>query len=406
MLLSFGQPRLWFLHAMEEAGQAYNIPWVVLLDGALNVDALRSALEDVVGRHEVLRTLFREVDGEPIAVVVPAEEAAVRFKVVPTAVADAELAVAAAASHIFDLASELPVRAWVLELTADKSILVLVVHHIVSDGWSGGLLARDLSTAYAARVSGSTPEWDALPVQYKDFVSWQRKRLGERDKPDSLMTRQLAFWRERLAGLPEELSLPYDRPRPAVPSHRGSTVPFTVSAELHARLARLASKKRMSVFLLVQTAFVALLRRLGAGTDLPIGTIISGRDNEEYDELIGPFMNTVVMRTDTSGNPTFNVLLERMRSVSIDVRSNSEVPFVRVVEELIGAPDALAARRVAIDRGEREIEHPDLQAGKIFLEFQGVHRGLGNVWITIRPAISCSLASGTAPEAPWHRGHL
>jgi amino acid adenylation domain-containing protein len=334
VLLSFGQRRLWFLHAMEEAGPVYNIPWVALLDGALNVDALRLALEDVVGRHEVLRTLFREIDGEPVAVVVPAEEAAVRFKVVPTAVADAEMAVAAAASHIFDLASELPVRAWVLELTADKSILVLVVHHIVSDGWSGGLLARDLSTAYAARASGSTPEWDALPVQYKDFVSWQRRRLGERDKPDSLMTRQLAFWRERLAGLPEELSLPYDRPRPAVPSHRGGTVPFSVSAELHTRLDRLASEKRMPVSMLVQTALVALLSRLGAGTDLPIGTIISGRDNEEYDELIGPFMNTIVMRTDTSGNPTFNVLLERMRSVSLDVGSNSEVPFARVVEEL------------------------------------------------------------------------
>jgi amino acid adenylation domain-containing protein len=339
--LSFAQRRLWFLDRLEGPSATYNSPLALRLSGRVDIPALQAALADVVDRHEALRTVFPERDGEPFQKVVPAAEAVPRLEV--TAVDEPGLAGAleVAADHHFNLVTDLLLRAHLFTLADNESVLLLLMHHIVSDGWSLGPLTRDLSTAYAARCQGQAPVWKELPVQYADYALWQRELLGEGGDPDSVLEQQSAFWRQAQAGAPDLLELPTDRPRPAVASYRGATVPFTVDAELHARLVEVAKARGCTLYMVLQAALAALLTRLGAGTDIPIGSAVAGRGDEALDDLVGFFVNTLVLRTDTSGNPTFADLLGRVRETVLAAYAHPDLPFERLVE-ILNPPRSLA----------------------------------------------------------------
>ncbi|MEU5583443.1 non-ribosomal peptide synthetase, partial [Streptomyces huasconensis] len=340
--LSSAQRRMWFLDRLGGQASAYNIPVAVRLRGTLDPDALRAALADVVARHETLRTLFQETGGEPHQVILDPADAVPALDVVETDEAGLSWEMAECVGRGFDLAAELPLRARLLALAPHEHVLVLVTHHIVSDGWSAAPLARDLGTAYTARCQGRAPAWRPLPVQYADYTLWQHRHLGTEDDRDSRVSRQLAHWTETLRDLPDSLDLPFDRPRRAAEGTPGRTVRFTLDAELHGRLAALARARGATVFMTLQAGLAALLSRLGAGDDIPIGTPIAGRTDEATEDLIGLFLNTLVLRTDTSGDPSFRELMDRVRAVDLAAYAHQDLPFERLVEVL--NPDRVPGR--------------------------------------------------------------
>jgi nonribosomal peptide synthetase DhbF len=326
--LSFAQQRLWFLNRLEGPSATYNLPLVLRMSGELDVAALRAAIGDVVRRHESLRTIFPDELGEPrqqVLDVVP-EPAVVQ-------VSDVDYELAVAVRQGFDLAQEPPIRT-VLFQTGDEHVLLVLLHHVAGDEWSTRPLVRDLSTAYAARAGGGAPDWADLPVQYVDYTLWQRELLGAEDDPAGLAARQLAFWRQALADLPDQLELPADFPRPAVSSHQGDTVRFDLDPAVHQQLRRLAGERQASVFMVVQAGLAALLTRLGAGTDIPIGSPVAGRGDDALDDLVGFFVNSLVLRTDTSGDPGFAELVDRVRQADLAAFDNAELPFERLAEVL------------------------------------------------------------------------
>ncbi|MEV0696252.1 condensation domain-containing protein, partial [Streptomyces sp. NPDC050388] len=328
--LSHAQQRLWFLHRFEGPSATYNLPVALRMTGALDEEALRQALADVVDRHESLRTVFAEDAEGPYQIVRDVTE--VSLTVTATDEEHLHEELDHASRTTFELSEEPPLRAFLFELGDEEYVLLAVVHHIAGDAWSMGPLARDLVAAYAARVRGTAPEWAPLPVQYADYSLWQHVVLGSEDDPDSEATRQLDHWKRALAGLPEELSLPFDRPRPAVASYRGDRVTFDVPEDVYSGLVRVAREGRSSLFMVLQASLAALLSRLGAGTDIPLGTPIAGRTDDALDDLVGFFVNTLVLRTDTSGDPTFTELLERVRTADLAAYAHQDLPFERLVE--------------------------------------------------------------------------
>ncbi|MFI8214592.1 non-ribosomal peptide synthase/polyketide synthase [Streptomyces sp. NPDC085932] len=332
--LSFAQQRLWFLHQLEGPSPTYNTVTALRLTGTLDTEALREAVSDVVARHESLRTVFAEDEQGSHQVVLPADIAEAPFSVVEVTDAEVGDKLAEAAAHRFDIESELPVATQLLRVSAEDHVLVLLVHHIASDAWSRGPLAQDLTAAYTARLQGHAPDWAPLPVQYADYALWQHDLLGDDTDPDTLAGRQLAHWKDTLAGLPDQLDLPTDRPRPAIADHQGDRVTFEISAELHERLTELARTTHSSPFMVLQAALAALLTRLGAGQDIPIGTPVAGRTDDATDQLIGFFLNTLVLRTDTGGDPTFRELIERVRATDLTAYTYQDLPFERLVEVL------------------------------------------------------------------------
>ncbi|MGW5266990.1 condensation domain-containing protein, partial [Microbispora sp. NPDC004025] len=229
--LSFAQRRLWFLHHLEGPSATYNLPLVLRLTGDLDRGALAAALNDVVGRHESLRTVFPDIDGVPHQHIL--DQAHVEPVTVEAAPDEVSGLVGEAVRRTFDLAVDLPIRAWLFAVSPAEHVLVVVVHHIAGDGWSLRPLASDLATAYAARRQGQAPAWEPLPVQYADYTMWQQDLLGDPDDPNSLQARQLAYWTTTLNGLPEQLPLPADRPRPPIATHRGHTTSFTIDPATH-----------------------------------------------------------------------------------------------------------------------------------------------------------------------------
>ncbi|WP_413759805.1 amino acid adenylation domain-containing protein [Streptomyces sp. MMBL 11-3] len=333
--LSFAQQRLWVLYRVEGPSATYNIPLAWRLTGPLDTGALQRAVDDLVARHEPLRTVFPEEDGRAYQRILAPREAPVPVRT--EAVADEEelaARLAEAAGYGFTLDREVPLRVHLLRTAEDEHVLLLLLHHIAGDEWSDRPLTRDLAAAYAARAAGRAPERAPLPVQYADYSLWQRAVLGDEKDPDSLAARQLAFWRRALDGLPEELALPADRPRPLKASYRGGAVAMPLDPELTAALRELARSGDVSVFMVVQAAVAALLTRLGAGTDIPLGSPIAGRTEEALEDLVGFFLNTLVLRTDTSGDPAFRDLLARVRETDLAAFDHQDVPFERVVDAL------------------------------------------------------------------------
>ncbi|MFF7772777.1 condensation domain-containing protein, partial [Streptomyces massasporeus] len=333
--LSFAQRRLWFLNQLEGPSPTYNIPFALRLSGRLDPHALAAALADLVTRHESLRTVFPDHSGVPHQVVLdPADAFPGLAETVRTGEAELPEHLEEVARQGFDLAVEAPLRARLFRLAADEHVLAVVIHHIAADGESVSPLLTDLLEAYRARSGGAAPSWAALPVQYADYTLWHHALLGDESDPDSLASRQLDYWREALAGLPEETPLPHDRPRPAVASRRGELLRFRLSPELHRRLSEVARTSGSSMFMVMQAALGSLLGRLGSGTDIPIGSPVAGRSDAALDGLVGFFVNTLVLRVDISGNPSFGDVLARVREMDLAGFAHQDLPFERLVEVL------------------------------------------------------------------------
>ncbi|MHA5055136.1 condensation domain-containing protein, partial [Streptomyces sp. SD15] len=318
--LSSAQRRLWLLHQVDGPNPAYNIPAAWRLAGPLDRVALAQAVNDLVARHATLRTVFPAEDGLPYQRVLDPAQAQVAINT------ESYERLAECAAYAFDLEHELPLRVTLFETGPDEHVLLLLLHHIATDEWSQRPLLADLSTAYAARTAGHGPDWAPLPVTYADYTLWQRDLL------DDTGTDLLDHWTESLRGLPVELALPTDRPRPAESGHGGGTVGFTVPPRLERELRELARREGASMFMVAQAAVATLLHRLGAGDDIPLGAPVSGRTDENLEDLVGFFVNSLVLRTDLSGDPGFAELLRRVRETDLAAYEHQDLPFERLVE--------------------------------------------------------------------------
>ncbi|MFX0580696.1 amino acid adenylation domain-containing protein [Nocardia nepalensis] len=433
--LSYAQQRMWFLNRFDPDSGVNNIPLAVRLSGALDIEALRAAAHDLVLRHEVLRTVYPEIDGEGTQVVLPIDDARAvpELEIVSATAADLPELVAAAAVAGFDVAAAPPIRLRLVRLGESEQVLVCVVHHIAADGFSMGPLARDLMFAYSIPVGGArslegwsgsaamtpvggarslegwsgsaamtpvggarslegwsgsaamTPvgdvrpleawsgaaattssrpdsvRWQPLEVQYADYAIWQRAVLGAQDDPESLLAQQIAFWRTELAGLPEQLALPTDRPRPAVLSSRGAVVAFEIDAEVHAALERLARSHNSTLFMVVHAALAVLLSRLAGTTDIAIGTPVAGRGESALDNVIGMFVNTLVLRGEVDPDLSFDELLRAFRRADIAAFGHADVPFERLVELLDPARSMARHPLFQVMLTFQNMEQPELE---------------------------------------------
>ncbi|QXC44703.1 non-ribosomal peptide synthetase [Rhodococcus qingshengii] len=332
--LSLAQQRMWFLNRFEPESAVDHIPVALRLSGALDVDALQGALEDLIERHEILRTVYPEVDGVGYQRLV--DIAAVVPNLTPIRVDESAIVerVTDFVTPGFDVTTEVPIRAALFQFAADEFVLVFVVHHISGDGFSMGPLTKDIVSSYVSRTQGISHDLAPLPVQFADFALWQREVLGSEDDPDSLITRQVDYWRHALAGIPDQLDLPSDRPRPRVASNRGAGHTFTIEPDLHQALNRIALDNNASLFMVLHSAVAILLARLSGTSDIAIGTPVAGRGDQALDDLIGMFVNTLVLRTDVDVNMSFIDLIARVRDIDLDGFGNSDVPFERLVEVL------------------------------------------------------------------------
>jgi amino acid adenylation domain-containing protein/thioester reductase-like protein len=335
--LSYAQQRLWFLNQFESGAATYNMPTAFRVSGALDVEALGGALDDVIGRHESLRTVFPDVDGVPLQEVLAAGAGMWRRGgAAVVSVPEQQLAgeLVALAGHRFDLSAEIPIRAQIYSVGSEQYVVGIVVHHIAFDGWSLAPMVRDMGEAYQARRHSRAPKWTPLPVQYADYTLWQRKWLGADNDPDSVIAGQIRYWRQELADLPEMVSLPADRTRPPVPSYRGDAVELGIDPQLWTGVKALAAAHNATISMVLQAAVAVVLHRAGVGEDVTMGTPIAGRSDAALDDLVGFFVNTWVLRVRVNSGHRFSDVLAQVRHKALDAYSNQDVPFERLVEQL------------------------------------------------------------------------
>jgi amino acid adenylation domain-containing protein len=331
--LSFAQQRLWFLNQLVPNNPFYNSPHGVMVNVKLDLKALESAINEIVRRHEALRTRFEVEAGVPVQVIdewAPRRLEVQDLTILPSEVREEEVRRIAReeAETGFDLSRGPLLRVKVLKLEEEQHQLLYTMHHIVSDGWSMGILAGEVGALYQAYSAGEPSPLEELPIQYADFAVWQRTWLqGE------VLERQIQYWREQLQGL-EPLSLPTDYPRPATASYRGSTVPISIASEVASRLLELSRQEGVTLFMTLLAAVNVLMNRYTGQEDIVIGTNIANRTRYELERIIGFFVNTLVLRTDLSSDPTFRTLLGRVRGVTLKAYAHQDLPFEKLVEEL------------------------------------------------------------------------
>lgn len=335
--LSFAQQRLWFMDQLEPDSPFYNIPEGIRLTGKIDISILERALNEVIRRHEVLRTTFHTVDDQPVQVIAPELTLTIPLtdlSHIPAAQREAEIErlVQEEARKPFSLTKGPLLRARLLRLAEEEHIILLTIHHIVGDDWSTKVLIQEISLLYAAFAEGMPSPLPELPIQYADFAVWQRNYLqGE------VLDRYTNYWKQQLAGIPPLLELPTDHPRPAVMSFRGDYLPFRLPTAVANGLRELAKKEGVSLFMLMLAAFNVLLSRYSGQEDIVVGTPIANRNRADIEGLIGFFVNTLALRTDLSGEPTFRELLQRVREVCLSAYTYQDLPFEQVVE--ITQPD-------------------------------------------------------------------
>ncbi|GAA4295002.1 non-ribosomal peptide synthetase [Mycobacterium paraffinicum] len=335
--LSFAQRRLWFLEQLQGGTTTYNMPTAFRISGPLNFEALCAALDDVVARHEPLRTVFPDLDGVPFQrVLAPQSRMWQRGDSAMVPLAEQEVAgeLRSLAGHRFDLSTEIPIRVQIYSLGPELYVVGIVVHHIAFDGWSLAPMVRDITAAYEARQRGLAPGWAGLPVQYVDYTLWQRAHFGDLDDADSPIATQLAYWKDALAGMPERVELPTDRAYPPVADQRGATVAVDWPAELQQHVRAVARECNATSFMVMQAGLAVLLSRLGSTSDVALGFPIAGRDDPALDDLVGFFVNTLALRVDLTGDPTVAELLAQVRLKGLAALEHRDVPFEVLVERL------------------------------------------------------------------------
>ncbi|GAA0467063.1 hypothetical protein Ade02nite_93060 [Paractinoplanes deccanensis] len=322
--LSSGQRRLWFLDRLAPGTTSWNATSAIRLRGPLDVGALRAAVSAVVARHEVLRTVFDASGGEPVQIVLPAAPVPVEL-----ATGDPAAAVAALAARGFDLTTGPLLRVLVVELGRDDHVVAFGMHHVVTDAWSQGVLWRDLVRAYEAALAGAAPGLAPLPIQYADFAVWQRERMSGPEHE-----REWAYWRRRLDGCSFVLDLPADRARPAVATHDAGTLEWVIPAEVASAVRALAERENATVFMVLLAVFQLVLGRHAGTGDVAVGSPVANRPRPELEDLIGFFVNTVVLRTDLSGDPSFRALVGQVRETALGAFAHQSLPFEHLVERL------------------------------------------------------------------------
>jgi len=332
--VSFAQQRLWFLDQLVPGNPFYNVPTAVLLTGPLNVAALSQTFNEIVRRHEALRTTFRMLEGQPVQVIAVSLSVplpVVDLQALPVVQREAEVQRLATEQfqHPFDLAQGPLLRVKLLHLGGSEHVLLLTMHHIVADGWSSGVLIRELGVLYAAFATRQPSPLLDLPIQYADFAHWQRQWLqGE------VLETQLAYWKQQLKGAEFSLELPTDRARPALQTFRGNRQSLMLPKGLSEAIATLSEQEGVTLFMTLLAAFQTLLYRYTGQEDILVGSPIANRNRSQIEGLIGFFVNSLVLRTDLSGNPTFRKLLLRVREVALGAYAHQDLPFERLVEEL------------------------------------------------------------------------
>uniref|UniRef100_UPI0035E3D90D non-ribosomal peptide synthetase n=2 Tax=Gordonia paraffinivorans TaxID=175628 RepID=UPI0035E3D90D len=329
--LSFAQQRMWFINQLEPSSGMYNIPAVLRLSGSVDIAALGEALVDVVVRHETLRTTFPTVDGMPVQRIHPTADVVDNLD---WAESVDQAALERDVIRGFDVGRQWPIRARWLRVSDDEYLFALVIHHIAGDGESMAPLVTDLVGAYLSRSSGAAPTFDPLPVQYADYALWQHDVLGSPDDPRTVLGSQLAYWRKRLAGLPDVIDLPTDRPRPATASGAGSTVDVQIPVDIAHRIGAVAQENGVTAFMVVHAVLATLLARLSGTDDIAIGTPIAGRGQEALERIVGMFVNTLVLRTRISPADSFGDVLQQVRAVDVEAFAHADVPFETVVDAL------------------------------------------------------------------------
>jgi amino acid adenylation domain-containing protein len=400
--LSFAQQRLWFIYSFEGPSATYNIPMALRLTGSLNVPILEAAIADLVERHESLRTIFPATGDVPYQLVLPVDDLRARPLLTLEKLDsedDLHAQLLRLAAQPIAIGEEIPLRLTLFQIAPQQHALLVVVHHIAADGGSMAPLARDLTSAYAARIAGQAPQWSPLPVQYADYTLWQRALLAEDPNPEtqanSLIFQQSSYWQRALAGLPECITLPTDRPRPTAASGRGGQIHLEIEEPLYRKLRALTAQTGVTLFMLLQAGLAILLSKLGAGDDIVIGSPVAGRGEAALDDLVGFFINTLVFRTDLSANPTIHDLLAQVRRTCLEAYAHQDLPFEHLVEILNPARSQAHAPLFQIMLVLQNNEAPRLDLPGLRLELIHADAGRSKFDITLTLSESVTGLSGT-----------